>query len=279
MDTEISYHNNDILMKVLAERFRDKTLDALGIQSARIKNLLPTVNPVVEANERRNDIIFLLEDGTLLHLEFQTTESEQDLIRFLSCDVRLIRQQKRQVRTAVIYAGRIIQALTRLEYGSVCYQVENIYMGSYDGDKEYNRLKDKLKQGKALSEEDTLKLILLPLMKSREKEENLTIQAAELAKSADRETKIFVLAALIVLSDKIMSEGNKRKLLEVLKMTEIEQWIKEEGRQEGRMEGGREEKKRTALNMLKLGMAPEVIAKVTELSPEEIQVLARKSKN
>ena len=67
MNTEISYHNNDVLMKVLAEQFRNKTLDVFGIKTAKIKALLPSAHPTIDAKETRSDIIFLLEDDTLLH--------------------------------------------------------------------------------------------------------------------------------------------------------------------------------------------------------------------
>lgn len=275
MNTEITYHNNDVLMKVLAEQFKNKTLGVFGIKTAKIKELIPSAHPAVEANETRSDIIFLLEDETLLHLEFQTTASEQDLRRFLYYDARLVNRQKRRIRTFVIYSGHIEQARERLECGSILYQVENIYMKQYNGDHEYNRLKAKIENHEPLSETDTLKLIFLPLMKSRQREEELAVQAAELAKAADEKTKLFAIAALIVITDKIMSEDNKRKLLEVLKMTQIEQWIREEGRQEG----GKEQQIKTARNMLKLKMAPELIANVTELPLDEILKIESETEN
>ncbi|MEM5818560.1 MAG: hypothetical protein AAGU16_11950, partial [Desulfitobacterium hafniense] len=140
----------------------------------------------------------------------------------------------------------------------------------------YNRLKHKIDNHQLLSETDTLKLIFLPLMKSEQKEEELAIQAAELAKAApDEKTKLFAIAALIVITDKIMSESNKRKLLEVLKMTQIEQWIREEGRQEGELKGRQDEKRETAQTMLNLGMSPELIAKATRLPLEEILEMAK----
>lgn len=74
-------------------------------------------------------------------------------------------------------------------------------------------------------------------------------------------------------------------------MTQIEQWIREEGRQEGRIEGelkgrqegrregGKEQQIKTARNMLKLGMAPELIANVTELPLDEILKMEKETQN
>ena len=59
----------------------------------------------------------------------------------------------------------------------------------------------------------------------------------ELAKDIQGEIKTFVIGAIVAITDKFMNEDYKRKLLEVLKMTQIEQWIREEGRLEGIKEG------------------------------------------
>ena len=76
MEMEISGHNNDIIMKATAAMFKDKTLEVFGLKTAKIVDIMPTVLPVVEAKEKRVDFVFLLEDDTLLHLEFQTTVPE-----------------------------------------------------------------------------------------------------------------------------------------------------------------------------------------------------------
>ncbi len=80
LKTQISGHNKDIIMKATAEMFKDGTLEMLGLKTARIVDIMPTVLPVVEAAEKRVDFVFLLEDETLLHLEFQATVPE-DLLR------------------------------------------------------------------------------------------------------------------------------------------------------------------------------------------------------
>ena len=55
--------------------------------------------------------------------------------------------------------------------------------------------------------------------------------------------------------------------------------LREQGREQGRLEGreqGRSEgREQVALNLLREGMAPEVIAEVTELSPAKIENLRR----
>ncbi len=139
MDTEITRQSNDILMKYMAESFKDKTLAFFGLKTARITGLSPTGLPAIEARETRTDVVFLLEDDTLLHLEFQTTISKEDLKRFLLYDARITsREEKgRIINTAVIYAGNIQQAPETLDCGSILYRVTNVYMKDYNGDREY----------------------------------------------------------------------------------------------------------------------------------------------
>jgi len=91
---------------------------------------------VVEAKEKRVDFVFLLEDETLLHLEFQTTVPEDILRRFAYYGARLVERYNMDVNTAVIYSGRIESAPELLEQGSLCYRVTNVFLKSMDGDAE-----------------------------------------------------------------------------------------------------------------------------------------------
>lgn len=271
MEKEITRHSNDIIMKSMAETFKDKTLHIFGLDTAKIKAVIPSEVPVVEVKDNRTDYIFLLEDDTLLHLEFMTTVSQQALYRFLLYDARLINRDKRQVNTAVIYSGRIDEAPGEIDRGSLRYKVTNIYMKSYDGDQEYIKLQQKIIANQPFQEEDILKLIFLPLMKSGLSEDQMAIQAAQLAKEIPGEIKTLVIGALLAVTDRFMAESNKRKLLEVLKMTQIEQWIREEGIKEGIKEGETRGKLEVAKNMLQLGMDVDTVYKVTGLSFEQVE--------
>ena len=278
MNTEITQHCNDVIMKAMAETFKDKTLRLFGLDTAKIVGVIPTVLPVVEVKENRTDYIFLLEDNTFLHLEFQTIVNLENLKRFLLYDARMINKDDRNVNTAVVYSGRIKRAPNQIKRGSITYKVTNIYMKEYDGDAEYKILHDKMIKNEPLNEEDILKLIFLPLMKSKQTEDEMAICAAELAKNIDGEIKTFVIGAIIAVTDKFMSEDYKKKLLEVLRLTQIEQWIKEEGIKEGIREGIKEGIKEgelkkameTAEAALRKGFTIEDIIEITGLTKEVV---------
>lgn len=144
LETSISGHNTDIIMKATAEMFKDKTLEMFGLKTARIVDIMTTVLPVVETREKRVDFVFLFEDDTLLHLEFQTTVPEDLLRRVAFYGARIVERHNRDVNTAVIYSGRIQNAPDLLNKGSLTYKTTNIFLKDMDGDVEYNRLKNKI---------------------------------------------------------------------------------------------------------------------------------------
>jgi len=114
------------------------------------------------------------------------------------------------VNTAVIYSGRIESAPELLEKGSLCYRVTNVFLKSMDGDTEYTRMMNLLERGQELEEVDLMKLILLPLMKSKQSEAEMTIKAAQLAKSADSKLTDFVIGSIIAITDKFLPDEYKK---------------------------------------------------------------------
>lgn len=79
----IAYNNTDITFKALTEAFRDKVLDFYGLKLGRVKSIERADLPQIVVEERKMDFLFLMEDDSYLHLEFQTTVRPDDLERFL----------------------------------------------------------------------------------------------------------------------------------------------------------------------------------------------------
>jgi len=254
--------------------------------------MLPTVLPTAEVKEERVDFLFRLADESLLHLEFQTTSvARNDLQRFAGYDLKLLERYWQTIRTVVIYSGRVKEAPDGFDYGSLVYRVKNVYLNRLDGEKEYRHLSEKIERGEELSKSEVVRLIFLPLMKHEESEGEVALKAAELAKKIKDEKQNLAFAAIIALSDKYMTEAEKRRLLEVVAMTQIEQWIREEGRKEGRiegriegkiegkMEGKMEGKIETAKAALRKGFSPEDVAEITGLPLDKVLDLKREIGN
>ena len=80
LETKISQHNKDLIQKHVSGLFRDATLEFYGIKTARIKELINVELPDVKVKGSSSDFIFLLEDNTYLHFEFESKYNKEDLI-------------------------------------------------------------------------------------------------------------------------------------------------------------------------------------------------------
>lgn len=273
---EIAYQNNDIILKYMSEAFKDTALSFYGLNTAKIKAVIPTELPVLEVSEEAMDFVFLLEDNSFLHLEFQTTNKNEDLIRFLLYDARLYKKDKKHINTAVIYSGDIEKALDNIKIGSIEYLVSNIYMKSFDGDEIFVDLYNKINRKEKLTEENKLNLIFLPLMKSKTDKNEMAIKVVELAsKIDDDKEKMLYIGAIVGISDKFIDKEYVLKLKERLKMTRVGIEIRNEGIEEGIKEGKIDD----AYKMVKKGFNINDIIEITGLRREEIQKLYELSKD
>jgi len=86
----ITYHNKDVLFKVLSEAYKDKSLSVYGLDLPPIKALLPTNLPAVHADEKRSDNVFLLaDDKTVLILEYESQVSADNMYKYADYIVRV----------------------------------------------------------------------------------------------------------------------------------------------------------------------------------------------
>ena len=69
---EIAYQNKDIISKIFAENMKNKSLRAYGLDVPDIVRALPTNLPVIAANELRMDNLFLLADGSLAIIDYES---------------------------------------------------------------------------------------------------------------------------------------------------------------------------------------------------------------
>jgi len=235
---DVSYHNYDIIFKSLTNTFGNQSLEFYGLKTAPIVRAEPTELPQIKIDEQRMDFVFYLADDTLLHMEFQTAFAAEDLERFKFYDAMLYKQKKKIVHTAVIYGSGIDETVTTLDHGSIKYFIYAVYMGKYDGDKIYGELLEKVTKTGSLDNIEKLNLIFLPLMKNSVNKSQRAIDAVELArKVSNPEEQLFLIGCVVGISDKFIDKAYVKKMLEVLKMTQVLQALYKEYKEEGRAEG------------------------------------------
>ena len=102
---DITYQNKDVMSKVMAENFKDKSLKVYGIDVPKIKQVLPTNLPEIQVNEMRIDNLFLLEDGSLAIIDYESTLKWENYLKYLNYIVRILeryKQEAKQIRMIVI---------------------------------------------------------------------------------------------------------------------------------------------------------------------------------
>ena len=92
--TSIVYQNKDITQKLSAELLKDKSLAVYGLPHIKIKELLPTNLPAIEANELRLDNLFLLEDGSLALIDYESSFDKDDIVKYVNYIARILKRSR-----------------------------------------------------------------------------------------------------------------------------------------------------------------------------------------
>lgn len=134
----------------------------------------------------------------------------------------------------------------------------------------YQHIKEKAKRQECLTEEELMQLIILPLTeKGADGKRKRIEQAVGLVKSMEEDTQAFLLANLMVVSDKFIDKKFSDEIGRWLKMTKIARSIAEEAKEE--------QMKEVILRMLIKGVTVDKIAEYTGLTFEEVEIIKKES--
>ncbi|HZS88911.1 MAG TPA: hypothetical protein VFE42_15665 [Chloroflexota bacterium] len=203
-------------MKRIAQALRGAFFQRFNLHLPEIVAALPTELPVLEVRAQRTDLLFLLADGTILHLEFQTTTKPEDIGRFASYNLAAHLHFGRPVHTVVLYGPGITAAPESLGGASLTFTAQNIYVGAQDGAATLQRLRDKETRGEDLSVTDRVDIILMPLMRNAEPVPAVAIAAAQIAQRLPSEARDETIGAMVGLAYHYMEEEIANGILEVL---------------------------------------------------------------
>ncbi len=274
-------HAQDIVLKHLIHALPHDALAALGIEGVHVVQALPTEFDEVDIKQSFADVVFEVDDGRMVHLEFQSTK-EPNLHRFLRYDSLLHEKYIQPIRTIVLYTSGVKDAPEQLDAGTLQYHVENVFLHHFDGDHLLDEIENHI-QHDDWTDQDRIRLAFaLHMRYERMTQEEAFERVMRLVQTIpDPSEQNFTTTVILAISGRMMTKEQEDRLKEALKMTnivrEIEQEAKEEGRKEGLEQGleqGHEEEKREIARMLlKLGDSVEKISKATGLSAETIEQL------
>ncbi len=282
MSDGIAYQNKDIEFKLISETFKEKSFEAYGLNLPKIKAVLPTNLPKVSANEKRMDHLFLLEDDTVAIVDYEAEDKLANRVKYVNYIARVMERYMKDsgmipdLRMIVIYTGDVEHADNVLETKCFRLNMEHVFVSHLPGEEIYQEIKHKLENGERLTEQEFMRLIILPLAeKGKEKKQKRVEEVVELAKLIeDEQGQVFVIAGVLVCSDKFIDKDYAKGIRRYLGMTKVFQLFEEE-KQEAVLQAAKaaaqKEKQQTAVRMLEGGEDFGSIMMYTRLTKEEIE--------
>lgn len=284
-ENAIAYQNKDIASKVFAEKFKGKSLSVYGINIPKVIDVLPTNLPEISANELRIDNLFLLEDGTIAIIDYESSYSEESKVKYLNYITRVINRYKEEgildieLRMIVIYTADVQRDEVQIKYDVGCMEfcIKPAFLSELDSEEIKNRLTEKVNNNIPLTEEELMEFIILPLTyrtdAGKKKAIESTIALAKNIKDSE-EIQAFILSGIIVFSNKFVDEETGNKVRRWLSMTVVGRIINEEIEAAAK-EAAKEANIQMAKRMLdKNKYSLEEIADNTSLTIQEVEELA-----
>lgn len=232
-ETRVSKHE-DVALKVTAQFFSDDILPVLAIEG-KVVEILSTESIHLDLKKGYEDFNFLMEDGTIKHFEFQSTnKGREDLKRFRMYESLLSYQHKKDVITYVLFSGNIKNPMTELTSGISTYRIQPIIMQDKNADKVIAELQRKVDAGELLTKADLLPLVLSPLMGGEMSQKERVIAAYDITKKAagvDAEVIRKVEAVLYIMADKFLDSAEMEQLKGEIKMTRLGQMLYDDGKE------------------------------------------------
>lgn len=168
---DIVYQNKDIASKMISERLIGKRLAPFGLPNLHIVDILPTNLPTIESNELRLDNLFLLSDGSLAIIDYESEFNQGNFVKYMNYIARVLKRysinkrldEVHEIRMVVIYTADVEYAPDVYDLGGVSLRIESAYLVNQNSNHIYQKLRYKIGQREMLTEEELMELMILPL--------------------------------------------------------------------------------------------------------------------
>ena len=290
MPDGITHSNKDVMFKVLSQQYANKSLSVYGLDLPRIKRLLPANYPAVTATEIHADNPFLLEDDSLLILEYESDPEQDDFLKYSEYVLNALRRLRKEkinvnhVIIAVIYTGDIKASAAEFDVGALRVQIEQVFLSRFDTDAMYAELKTKITAGEKLSDDDVMKFIILPLTQpAKNQKQKLIKDAIDLAKQIkDEQQQLSIVAGILTATNKFIDREYSQQVKEWIKLTKVARLFEEEKIEAVNTavnaavkttfnEAVKGERMRTAREMLEAGEDILKVMQITRLTRAELE--------
>ena len=291
----ITYKNKDVTSKMLAERLKDNFFEVFGLDLPPIVSVEPTNLPAVEANELQMDNLFLLQDGSYVIIDYESTYSEANKLKYLGYIARLAERLynncKRipRIGVVILYTADVLRGATNpsIEFRQGALPITEAFLSDLDAYVLIDEVEEKISQKKYLDNSDLIRLIICPLaVKGADRRNDLISRIIRLiTKIEDELTKKYILRGLLVFTDKVISREDSDKIRRMLTMTKVEQLIYDDfcKDMDKKVKKAKRETKidtqnEIAVRMIKMGDSLNTVADRTGMQLSKVEKLAAQIK-
>ncbi|MCI9613683.1 MAG: hypothetical protein HFG93_00790 [Dorea sp.] len=286
MSDGIAYQNKDIEFKLLSGTFKEKSFDAYGLDLPKIKEVLPTNLPEVSVNEKRMDNLFLLEDDTIAIVDYESEDKPGNRVKYVNYIARVMERYFKEdgkipnLRMIVIYTCDVEHAEHIFKTECLTLNMEQVFVSHLPGDDICQKIRRKLEKGERLTDRELMRLIILPLSKRGKAGKQKCIEeVVALAKLIeDEQEQVFVIAGVLVCSDKFIDREYAKCVRRYLSMTKVFQILEEEKQEavlQAKKEATEKANRQTAMRMIHRNMEEAVIMEISGLSKGEVEKLRK----
>lgn len=230
--------NYDWVVKLMGGALKGGTLKALGVESGRIEDVFGFEPADISVRSGRVDLMVRDEQGRVFHVEEQRNLRKADMYRFAAYHFMAAREWEGRVTDVILASGDVYSGEKTLVTPSGRYAPTVVDFTRRDARKRMAEIRRAVMNGTFY---EWLELVFLPLYGPETGEERSEIAERVI----DFETELFqaekisirLLAATLVMSNKLIDRRRLEALWETVKMLDILDIAKEKGMEEGIAKG------------------------------------------
>ncbi len=230
-------HNYDVTVKWIAEVLNGQTLEVIGVKSGIIEDVFGFEPIDIKVKSGRTDVMVRDERGFFYHIEEQRNLKKSDMYRFAS--YHFMAAKRWPMPTDIILAsGNVYKGEKSIITSSGKYNPIVIDFSELDGRKRLEEIRHAVEEG---TFENWLELVFLPLY-GNESKDRLSETVEQIIRF---ETELFqsnkipsvLLAATLIMSNKLIDKERLKEMWEDIKMLDIIDIAREEGKTIGKTLG------------------------------------------
>ncbi len=227
----------DRALKDAARLFGEELLPLLGIKE-KVKGIAPTEQVYLNPKDFMQDFNYEMEDGSWIHLEFESDSLKiADLRRFRTYEAIISQYYKVSVTTYVLCSSNVKELKNKLQEGINTYRVKVVRMKDKNANRTIQTLERKQKKTQ-LKRLDLLKLLLTPLMGGTMPQQERITRAIRLLQQErphlKAEEQVQMEAILYTLAQKFLTTTELKKIKEMINMTILGEMILQDGIEKGK---------------------------------------------